>query len=55
VRRALIVEQTHSAQFHRFLRAHYELPEQVRVLHAPGPLPLRPGQIHRALMEWRDA
>lgn len=55
VRRALIVEQTHSAQFHRYLRAHYELPEQVRVLHAPGPLPLRPGQIHRALMEWRDA
>lgn len=55
VRKALIVEQTHSAQFHRYLKAHYELPEQVRVLHAPGPLPLRPGQIHRALVEWRNA
>jgi len=55
VRKALIVEQTHSAQFHRYLKAHYELPEQVRVLHAPGPLPLRPGQIHHALVEWRNA
>ncbi|MFZ1886246.1 MAG: 2-oxoacid:acceptor oxidoreductase subunit alpha [Rhodoplanes sp.] len=55
VRKALIVEQSHGAQFHRYLKAHYELPEQVRVLHAPGPLPLRPGEIHRALMDWRNA
>lgn len=53
--KALIVEQSHGAQFHRYLKAHYELPEQVRVLHAPGPLPLRPGEIHRALMDWRNA
>jgi 2-oxoglutarate ferredoxin oxidoreductase subunit alpha len=55
VRKALIVEQSHGAQFHRYLKAHYELPEQVRVLHTPGPLPLRPGEIHRALMAWRNA
>jgi 2-oxoglutarate ferredoxin oxidoreductase subunit alpha len=55
VRKALIIEQSHGAQFHRYLKAHYELPERVQVLHAPGPLPLRPGEIHRALMDWRNA
>ncbi len=55
VRKALVVEQSHGAQFHRYLKAHYTLPEKVRALHAPGPLPLRPGDIHRALMDWRNA
>ena len=54
VKRLLIVEQSHGAQFHRYLRAHYELPENVRVLHRPGPLPIKPGEIHRALLEWRS-
>ena len=53
VRRVLVVEQTHGAQFHRYLRAHYELPDEVRVLNRPGPLPIAPGEIHRALLEWR--
>ncbi len=53
VKRMLIVEQTHSAQFHRYLKAHYDLPGEVRVLHRPGPLPIRPGEIHRALTDWR--
>jgi 2-oxoglutarate ferredoxin oxidoreductase subunit alpha len=51
-RRILVVEQSHGAQFHRYLRAHYELPGNVRVLHRPGPLPIRPGEIHRAIMQW---
>jgi 2-oxoglutarate ferredoxin oxidoreductase subunit alpha len=55
VTRALIVEQSHGAQFHRYLRAQYTLPSEVRVLHAPGPLPMRPGEIHRAIMDWRMA
>lgn len=54
VERILIVEQSHGAQFHRYLRAHYELPGEVRVLHRPGPLPIRPGEIHHALSEWRS-
>jgi 2-oxoglutarate ferredoxin oxidoreductase subunit alpha len=54
VKRVLIVEQSHGAQFHRYLRAHYELPREVRVLHRPGPLPIKPGEIHRALLEWRS-
>ncbi len=52
VRRVLVVEQTHSGQFHRFLRAHYELPGEVRALHHPGPLPVRPGAITDELARW---
>ena len=49
VRRLLIVEQTHGTQFHRFLRAHYDLPADTQVLSRAGPVPIRPGEIHRAL------
>jgi 2-oxoglutarate ferredoxin oxidoreductase subunit alpha len=51
-RRVLVVEQSHGAQFHRYLRAHYELPGEVRVLHRPGPLPIRAGEIHREIRSW---
>jgi 2-oxoglutarate ferredoxin oxidoreductase subunit alpha len=54
VKRILIVEQTHSSQFHRYLRAHYELPTDPHVLHRPGPLTIGPGEIHRAIMERRS-
>ncbi len=53
VKRILIVEQTHSGQFQRYLRAHYDLPAPVRALQRPGPLPIRAGEIHRAIMDWR--
>ncbi|HUI98402.1 MAG TPA: 2-oxoacid:acceptor oxidoreductase subunit alpha [Xanthobacteraceae bacterium] len=51
--RVLVVEQSHGAQLHRYLRAHYDLPDSVRVLNRPGPLPIRAGEIHRAITEWR--
>ena len=51
--RLLVVEQSHGAQLHRYLRAHYDLPDAVRVLNRPGPLPIRAGEIHRAITEWR--
>ena len=51
--RVLVVEQSHGAQFHRYLRAHYDLPAAVRVLSRPGPLPIGPDEIHRAILEWR--
>lgn len=51
--RVLIVEQSHGAQFHRYLRAYYDLPGEVRVLNRAGPLPIRASEIHRAIMEWR--
>ncbi len=53
VTRALVVEQTHGAQFHKYLRAHYELPEETRVFHRPGPLPIRSGELHREILQWR--
>ena len=43
--RALVVEQSHQAQFYRFLRAHCSLPDRTRSFSRPGPLPLRPGAI----------
>jgi 2-oxoglutarate ferredoxin oxidoreductase subunit alpha len=50
--RVLIVEQSHSAQFHHYLRAHYDLPAEVRVLNRAGPLPIRASEICRAIMDW---
>ena len=52
VERVLVVEQSHSGQFHRFLRAHYDLPGEVRVLHRPGPLPMGPNEIIETIREW---
>jgi len=52
-KRILVVEQTHGGQFHKYLRAHYDLPASVRVLNRPGPLPITAGEIHRAITEWR--
>jgi 2-oxoglutarate ferredoxin oxidoreductase subunit alpha len=53
VKRILVVEQTHSGQFYRYLRAHYDLPAPVRVFNRPGPLPITAGEIHRSITEWR--
>ncbi|MDE2135290.1 MAG: 2-oxoacid:acceptor oxidoreductase subunit alpha [Alphaproteobacteria bacterium] len=53
VKRILVVEQTHGGQFHKYLRAHYDLPAPVRVFHRPGPLPITAGEIHRAIMGWK--
>ncbi|MBF0334035.1 MAG: 2-oxoacid:acceptor oxidoreductase subunit alpha [Alphaproteobacteria bacterium] len=49
VSRVLVVEQTHDAQFHKFLRAHYDLPGKVELLNRAGPLPMRPGEIENRL------
>ena len=51
--RVLVVEQSHGAQFYRYLRAHYDLPKDARVLSRPGPLPIRPSEIHDAITQWR--
>jgi 2-oxoglutarate ferredoxin oxidoreductase subunit alpha len=52
VRRVLVVEQSHGGQFRRYLRAEHDLEAELRSLCHPGPLPLRPGEIHRELMRW---
>lgn len=45
MRRVVVVEQSHSGQFHRMLRAFYDLPGEVAVLKQGGPLPFGPKQI----------
>jgi 2-oxoglutarate ferredoxin oxidoreductase subunit alpha len=52
VHHVLIVEQSHGGQFGRYLRAEHGLKVEVRSLCHPGPLPLRPREIHRELMRW---
>jgi len=52
VKKALVVEQSHSQQFYKFLRAHYDLPAEVSVLNRPGPLPIRPAEILTRLAAW---
>ena len=44
-RRAVVVEQNHSGQLYRLLRAEYSLEIELRPVHRPGPLPLRPGEL----------
>lgn len=52
VSRVLVVEQTHSGQFYRYLRAQYDLPREVKALYNPGPLPVRPGDIVDQIAQW---
>jgi 2-oxoglutarate ferredoxin oxidoreductase subunit alpha len=55
VRQVLVVEQNHSAQLYRHLRAACDLPGVVTSLHRPGALQFSPGEIHRQLIEWSRA
>jgi 2-oxoglutarate ferredoxin oxidoreductase subunit alpha len=55
VRHVMVIEQNHGAQFYRYLRGHFDLPARPASYHRPGPLPLRPGEVHKALTEWRRA
>ena len=52
VRRLLVVEQSHSRQFHRYLRAAYDFNAEVRAFNRPGPLPFRPNEIIEQLADW---
>jgi 2-oxoglutarate ferredoxin oxidoreductase subunit alpha len=55
VRSVLVVEQNHSAQLYRYLRAECDLPGTVASLHRAGALQFSPGEIHRHLVEWSRA
>ena len=52
VKRVLVIEQNHGAQLFRYLRAMYDLPGKPASFHRPGPLPLRPGELAKAILEW---
>ncbi len=53
IRRAVVVEQSHSGQFYRMLRAFYELPAETQSLHQAGPLAFGPARILDQLNTWR--
>ncbi len=55
VRQVLVIEQNHGAQLCRYLRGHFDLPAKPASYHRSGPLPLRPGEVHKALADWRKA
>ena len=52
VSRVLVVEQSHGQQFFRYLRAHYDIAAETRVLARPGPLLITPGEIVRLIEDW---
>jgi 2-oxoglutarate ferredoxin oxidoreductase subunit alpha len=52
VERVLVVEQNHSGQFFRYLRAEFDLPREVASCRHPGPLPIRPDEVCRQVLEW---
>jgi 2-oxoglutarate ferredoxin oxidoreductase subunit alpha len=47
--KVIVVEQNHGGQLFHYLRAEGVLPDSAESLAQPGPLPLRPGRILRAL------
>ncbi len=52
VSRILIVEQSHSKQFHHYLRAFYDFEADTRTLARPGPLPITPAEIVEKIENW---
>ncbi len=54
-RRILIVEQTHSGQFHEYLRAKCDLPGEVRHFHRAGPKLIGPEEISAQIRDWNAA
>jgi 2-oxoglutarate ferredoxin oxidoreductase subunit alpha len=52
VRRVMVIEQNHTGQLYRFLRAWYELPADVDTMHRPGPSVFRPGEIAARIEKW---
>jgi 2-oxoglutarate ferredoxin oxidoreductase subunit alpha len=52
VKRILVVEQSHTGQFHDYLRAKYDLPGETRSLSEPGPLPISPHTLYDQIAGW---
>lgn len=50
--RVLVIEQSHSEQFHRYLRSYYDITAECHLLARPGPLPITPGEIVERVENW---
>lgn len=53
--RILIVEQTHSGQFHDYLRAKCDLPGETRHFHRAGPKLIGPAEICTRIRDWKPS
>jgi len=53
--RILIIEQTHSGQFHKYLRAQCDLPGNIRHFHRPGPHSIGPEEICDQIRDWKKS
>jgi len=51
VKRLMAVEQSHTGQFWRYLRAHYDFDAVTIPVRRPGPLPIRPGEILETIVK----
>ncbi|MCP4271247.1 MAG: 2-oxoacid:acceptor oxidoreductase subunit alpha [Gammaproteobacteria bacterium] len=52
VKKILVVEQNHSAQYCGYLKAQYEITAEIKALNRPGPLVIKPGEIVNKIKEW---
>lgn len=50
--RVLVVEQSHSGQFHRYIRSHIDLPGDLRQLNREGPDVIGPDEIATTIRDW---
>ncbi len=53
--RTLIVEQTHSGQFHNYLRSQCDLPGEIRHFHRPGPHLIGAQEIVDQIRDWKNS
>lgn len=53
VKKLLVIDQSHSAQFHRYLRAHYDLPSETHSFNRAGPMLFTAGEIFNQAEQWR--
>jgi 2-oxoglutarate ferredoxin oxidoreductase subunit alpha len=51
--RILVVEQTHSGQFHDYLRSKCDIPGEVRHFHRAGPKLIGPAEICSRIRDWK--
>ncbi|MBP8296507.1 MAG: 2-oxoacid:acceptor oxidoreductase subunit alpha, partial [Burkholderiales bacterium] len=50
VERVVVVEQNHGGQFFRYLKSDFDLPRGAVSFRHPGPLPMRPAEIHHQIV-----
>jgi 2-oxoglutarate ferredoxin oxidoreductase subunit alpha len=52
VRRALVIEQNHTAQLYKYLRAECDFEFRLESLHKAGGAQFLPGELQRHVLEW---